>query len=343
MIDTSVRSQVDTIGYAVTAEQMKRVVDESRKRCEAYSGQDAPATDPGFSGRLSAAVCPHDDYIYAGRLYHTVLPRVQAPRVFLFGVSHKARQYGVADTLVFDDYYRWHSPLGPITVSGLREQIAGKLGPANGCVRRDMHAAEHSMESIAFYLKALNRDVEILPVLVPHMSWDRLNELARSFASALAEISRNNRWVPGENFAIVCSCDAVHYGDVQWGSTGYAPFGTDLAGYKAAVDQDRSIMDETLKGEIAAGKLHDFYSRCTDPDDYMKYRVTWCGRFAVSFGLLTALHVNTKLLKRPLRNVLDDYGTSVSEAHLVLGPSGPSATAPAHFHHFVGYAALGYI
>lgn len=343
MVEISLRPQVDTIGYAVTAQQMKRVVDESRKRSDAYAGQEFAAAGSRDGGRLSAAVCPHDDYIYAGRLYHTVLPRVQAPRVLLFGVAHKARQYGVADTLVFEDYYQWHSPLGPIAVSGLREQLLEKLGSSNACVRRDMHAAEHSLESIAYYLKALNRDVEILPVLVPHMSWERLNELARSFASVLAEISRVNRWVPGENFAIVCSCDAVHYGDVQWGSTGYAPFGTDLAGYKAAVDQDRSIMNETLKGEVSAGKLRDFYSRCTDPDDYTKYRVTWCGRFAVSFGLLTALHVHTTLLKRPLRNVLDDYGTSVSEAHLAFGPSGPSATAPAHFHHFVGYAALGYI
>ena len=336
------RLQKDIIGYAVTATQMEKVISESIKSAEQTSDFASKPSNCHKVTPFTAAICPHDDYIYAGRLVHLILSRIQAPRVVLFGVSHHAKRFNISNTLVFENFDQWVSPMGPIAMPELREELIHKLDYGTYIIHNEMHAMEHSLEGIAFYLNALNPDVEILPLLIPHMDWTHLKDLSYSFSGALADLIEKKNWILGEDIAFVCSNDGVHYGDVLWSGQGYAPFGTDLAGYAAAVDQDRAIMAETLQGELSAEKLKEFYHRCTDPADYYKYRVTWCGRFAVTFGLLAALRIKAALSARPLRHVLDAYGTSVSEAHLILGPDGPSATAPAHFHHFVGYPALGY-
>ena len=338
----SERPQLDTIGYAVTAEQMKKVITESLKNCDRFNGSDSSSPCYEKDSSFTAAICPHDDFIYAGRLYHRVLSRIHARRVILFGVSHQARRFQIADTLVFENFHQWFSPTGPIAISDIRDQLLGTLHPGNFQVHNELHAKEHSLEGIAFYLKVLNPEVEILPVIVPAMPWERLKSLSHDFGSVLGDLMQEKNWIPGRDVAFICSNDGVHYGDVQWGGLGYAPFGTDLAGYISAVNQDRTIMKETLQGEMSEKRLKEFYYRCTDSDDFLKYRVTWCGRFAVTFGLLSVSHICAALLNRPLRDILDDYGTSVSEAHLTLNPDGPAATAPAHFRHFVGYPAVGY-
>lgn len=342
MTEISERLQLDTVGYAVTPGQMSRVLSESKTSDERIIGDSSVLQGAKDNSPFVAAICPHDDYIYAGRLYHRVLSHVRAPVVVLFGVSHHARRFNIADAPVFENFDQWFSPTGPIAISGLRDELISTLYPKHFQVHGEFHAKEHSLEGIAFYLRALRSEVAILPVIVPHMTWDRLQETSFNFAGSLINLLREKNWIPGRDIAFVCSNDGVHYGDVQWGGAGYAPFGTDLAGYMAAVNQDRMIMAETLQGTLSNEKLRDFYDRCTDPDDYWKYRVTWCGRFAVSFGLLTAMQVSMSLLDRPLRHIMDDYGTSVSEAHLDFCADGPAATAPAHFHHFVGYPALGY-
>ena len=49
------------------------------------------------AGRVAGVICPHDDYLYAGRVYRQVLPLVTARTVVLVGVFHKYRRFGVHD------------------------------------------------------------------------------------------------------------------------------------------------------------------------------------------------------------------------------------------------------
>ena len=80
---------------------------------------------------MIGAICPHDDYLYAGRGYVHVMREVKAPRVILFGVSHTARRRGIQDKLIFDDFSAWKSAYGNCPVSPMREEIVAALPPAS--------------------------------------------------------------------------------------------------------------------------------------------------------------------------------------------------------------------
>ena len=78
-----------------------------------------------------------------------------------------------------------------------------------------------------------------------------------------------------------------------------------------------------------------------------RYRLPWCGRFSIPFGL----EVLRKTVERmggpvPVGSLLS-YGTSLSEAELPVAretrDAGLGYTAPSNFHHWVGYAAIGYL
>jgi len=336
------RGQLDVIGYPTREDQLKKVVAQSETAARQRHGEIAGNWNE--TTRFVAGVCPHDDYYYAARLYNLVLKRLIARRIILFGVSHKARLFKVKNRMVFDSFSEWFTPGGPVQVSDIRDEIIHGLDPESYLQNNDMHTLEHSLEGIVHYLRALNPDVEIIPILIPAMHWDRIKQLSDELAEALLTLMRKNKWIPGEDIAILCSNDGVHYGDSQWGGSGYAPFGMDLEGYRKAVDQDLDICNRNLSGEITDEKLKSFLHRCVDPEEITRYRITWCGRFSVTFGLRVVSELTRRLGLQPLKGFLLDYGTSISEASLdtsELGDLGP--TAPANFHHFVGYPALGYI
>jgi hypothetical protein len=90
-------------------------------------------------------------------------------------------------------------------------------------------------------------------------------------------------------------------------------------------------------------KLKAFLYECVDRNDVTNYRITWCGRFSIPFGLAVASRLTESMESRALAGTLLDYGTSVSEASLdVSDLRGLGATAPSNLHHWVGYAAIGY-
>lgn len=337
------RGRMDIVGYASTGAQMTQVLTQCtrlaeprRRELDREHGWDENTT-------FIAGVCPHDDYYYSGRLYSLLLSRVRAKHVVVFGVFHKARLFDCRDRLVFDSYTEWHGPYGPIPVSPVRDRIIGQLPAGDYVIDNDMQMVEHSVEGIAGFLQAYNRDVEIVSVLVPYMAWDTIDRLAAEFARALESIIKQNGWTLGEDIALICSADAVHYGDAGWGGQNYAEFGTDTAGYRAAVDRDVRMAADHLCGPVEPGRLESFLSRCVDTADVTKYTITWCGRFSIPFGLNVASRLAAALENRTLSGTLLDYGTSVSEISLDLEEiPGLGVTAPNNLHHFVGYAAIGY-
>jgi AmmeMemoRadiSam system protein B len=332
------RGQMDTVGFVTTAAQMDSVVAQAATLAGEVPDRDTP---------LIAAVCPHDDYYYAARLYARVIPRIRARTVILFGVFHKARAFfpapGSRDRMVFDDFERWHGPYSPVTVSPLRAELIERLSPESYVVDNDMHTVEHSIEAIVPWLQATRRDVEIVPVLVPYMDWETMDRLAGEFADALAAVMRERGLTLGDDVAVVASADAIHYGDAGWGGSNYADFGTDAAGYERAVQRDIDLARRTLCGPVTTDGLHEFLTTCVDSDDVTRYKLTWCGRFSVPFGINVATRVVAQLEARSLRGTLLGYGTSVEEVSLDLESiPGLGTTAPNNLHHWVGYAAIGY-
>jgi len=339
------RGQMDVVGFATTAEQMDEVIAQAATFAAARRAElekDGIGRDKSFF----AAVCPHDDYYYAGRLYSLLVPHIKARTVVLFGVFHKARVFDCRDLLVFDSFKTWRGPYGPVRVSPLREEIISRLPRESYVVDNDMQTVEHSVEAIVPWLQAYNREVEIVSILVPYMNWERMDSLAAETAGALEAIVRERGLRLGTDIAIVCSADAVHYGDESWGGSNYAEFGTDVEGYRRAVERDvglAKLLCGPLAGNEGRAKLREFLYTCVNPGDVTEYRVTWCGRFSVPFGLDVASRLKEALGAGPLAGTLLDYGTSVSEASLDLDKiPGLGTTAPNNLHHFVGYAAIGY-
>ncbi len=338
------RGQMDTLGYAVDADQLIEVIRQGSALADPRTRQLDTENHWTEKTRFKAVICPHDDYTYASRLYHLALSRIRARRVILLGVSHKARLFGYRDRLIFDGFREWRTPRGTVPVSSLRDEIMKRM-PENTVVQSsDCHGSEHSLEGIVHYLHGIQPDLEIVPILVPFMGWKTIELIAQELSKILADIMKTAGWIPGEDIAWVISNDGVHYGDAQWGGGGYAPFGTTLEGYREAVSQDMAIMSETLTGPVSPEKTRDFFHRCCDPGDVTQYRVTWCGRFAIAFGLSMLLGLTQQTDASPIRGFPLDYGTSVSESSLDLtGLGGLGVTAPNNFHHFVGYPAVAYL
>jgi AmmeMemoRadiSam system protein B len=329
-----VRGQLDTVGFPVTAAQAEDVVATAL----GLEGLDGVSSGEPLLG----GVCPHDDHLYAASVYVHLTQRISAPRVLLFGVFHKAREWQIADRVVFDSFRAWHGPWGPVPVDPLRDELIAALDPGSYVVDNAMHCREHSLEAIVPFLQARTREVTIVPVLVPYMRWSRIEALSAELAGALNDAMQRHGWQLGRDLAIVVSSDAVHYGD----DFDHAPFGTDAEGYQQAVARDLELARRHLEGPLAADRLAGLLGELVDEGDLRRYRIPWCGRFSIPFGL-ELLRTTAALSGAGVpQGVLLRYGTSLSEPELPVSQAtretGLGKTAPSNLHHWVGYAAVGY-
>ena len=337
-----VRGQLDTVGFVVERTAAEEVVAAAvGLERDSLAEQDVRlgmAPGDGFVG----GVCPHDDHLYAGRVYVHLTERITAPRVLLIGVFHKARLWDLKDRIVFDAFEAWHAPWGPVRVDALRDELITALPPDSYVVNNTMHCREHSLEALLPFLQRGHPERTIVPILVPYMGWDRLTDITDRLASAVAEIMKANEWRLGRDLAVVVSSDAVHYGP----DFDHAPFGTDAKAYEQAVARDVGLANDHLEGAIEATKLHGFLDTLVDPND-LSYRLPWCGRFSVPFGLELLRKIAVDSGEDIPGGTLLRYGTSLSEAELPVSAEareiGLGYTAPSNLHHWVGYAAVGYL
>ena len=333
-----VREPKDPVGFCWTSKAMETVAGRSLALEEARLPESARLVRPP----VLMAVCPHDDHVYAGPVYVHALQGVTAKDVILLGVCHVARKFGVHDVLVFDTYPAWKGPWGPVPVSPLREKVIQAL-PKDMVLTSDaVQEAEHSTEAIVPWLQWKRRDVRVLSILVPQSREDRLVEMARVLAEALAQASRALGMAPGKDFALVVSNDCVHYGDQGWGGRNLAPFGADRAGYERATALDRTLCREFLAGPPSVEKARGLFEKLNDPKT-LEGRIHWCGRFSVPFGeaLLARIVPLLGLPKAP-EGVFLRYGTSLDPGRIQVDLPPLGVTAPANLHHWVGYAALAW-
>jgi AmmeMemoRadiSam system protein B len=337
------RGQRDTVGFVVTAKQAQDVVGQAiRLETAALKEQDRRLGMTGDAGFLGG-VCPHDDHLYASRVYVPLTERITAPRVVLIGVFHRARLWNLENRLVFDALEAWHGPWGEVSVDPLRGELLQALPDDDVVVDNAMHEMEHSIEAIVPFLQHRNRGVSIVPILAPYMTWERLAILSDHLAVALAAALERHEWKLGRDVAIVISSDAVHYGE----DFEHAPFGSYADAYCRAEARDRQLVDRFLSGPLRQSDLRGLLHTLVDETDVRRYRLPWCGRFSVPFGLEVLRKTAERLGEPvpagyPLR-----YGTSLSEAELPASretrDAGLGYTAPSNFHHWVGYASIGYL
>jgi AmmeMemoRadiSam system protein B len=333
------RLPVDTIGFARYGWQ----VDSVLARIERYQHESLAAASAPLEGisALRVAISPHDDYSYVGYLYPALLQHVTSDVVVLFGVGHKAKQFGLEDRLVFGSYRRWKSPGGSLRVSDLQKTLLKELPDEMYTIHDSLQTIEHSLEALIPFLEHYNPDVQIIPIIVPYMSFSRMEAISSELAEAVRKTMDEAGLSWGNGWSAVISTDAVHYGNEDWGGSNYDRFGVDSAGYMQAVAYEENIMNTMLAGILSPENIRAF-SQCTVQDsDYHEYKWTWCGRYAVPLGLLTAYRI-AELEEAPLTGFAAGYSTSIANPPIPVSDLGMGLTAPAKLTHWVGYAAVCY-
>jgi AmmeMemoRadiSam system protein B len=337
-----VRQPVDTVGFASHAWQMDSVMSRIPKLNRHVEVIKSKQTGTGIQSFQKAAICPHDDYVYAGWLYPEVLKNIHANTIILFGVAHKAKKFNIENCLVFDSFDEWKEPYGNITIPGLREEIIKNLPAEAYIVHDSLQQAEHSVEAIIPFLQYYNRKIRIISILVPYMSYERMDHLSGLLAPAINKALKDNGLKWGRDVAFVMSTDAVHYGDEEWNGSNFAFYGCDEKGYTEAKEHEMKIINESLNGPLEQEKIKKFTQFTLMENDYKTYKWTWCGRYSVPFGLLTIMKMQAATSGKPLQGIFTGYGTSLDEPRLKVSDLVMGKTANATMHHWVGYAGITY-
>jgi len=337
-----IRKPVDPVGFATKSWQMDQLMPRINQKFNDKISEAWNKNNVANYSMWKTVICPHDDYTYASWLYPAILKNVKAKTVILIGVAHKAKNFNVEDKIVFDSYNGWAEPYGVVKISSLREKITNNLPNSVFMIHDSLQQAEHSLEAIVPFLQYYNKNVEIVPILVPYMSYDRINEIASSLAQAMVRVMQENDLMWSKDIAIVISTDAVHYGSEGWGDANYAFFGCDSAGYKKAIAHEYKIIQNSLTGEINKDKVIKFMGYTVQDTNYRNYKWTWCGRFSVPFGLLTTYYLSQNLRIGPIKGKLIGYTTSIDHDTIPVSDLKMGKTAPACINHWVGYPAIGY-
>lgn len=342
MAQNKTRQPVDPVGFATKADQMDSVL----KRINRIHGTTLESI--GKANRLNPenifrmAICPHDDYTYAGFLYESVLPYIKAKTIILFGVAHKAKKFNVERKLVFDSLDAWKEPYGNVPVSPFREEIIRNLPEEDFIVHDSLQQAEHSVEALIPFLQYHNRNIQIVSILVPAMDFDLMKKYSKDLAKAINKVMAKNNLNWGKDVALVISTDAVHYGDEDWGGSNYARYGCDEAGYEKAVQHENEIIGNCLLPELSSSTIKKFFDYTVQPGSWREYQWTWCGRYSVPLGLLTGMELSQIRGEKTSEGLKMGYSTSIAQKPLPVEDLNMGKTAIATLHHWVGYAAIGY-
>ena len=290
-----------------------------------------------------AAISPHDNYRFAGKLYYESLRGINAPNIILIGVAHRARNWSLKDKLIFGTFTEWESPYGGIKVSALNKEIMSRLPEDNFIVHDSMQVIEHSLEAIIPFLHKKNRTAEIVPILVPYMNYEAMDSISQNLAQAVYGIMEARNWVYGKDVAIVISNDAVHYGDLEWnGSTTMAPMGTDAAGTEKARQMDLEIIGKCLTNGLTNDKIRLFTEYTVKKEDYKEYKWVWCGRYSVPFGLSFANKLNRLENGKDLAGTFLGYQTSIDHPLIEVEDIGMTVSALSTNRHWVAYTSIIY-
>ena len=325
------RQLADTIGFT----QYKWQLDSILSRME--SEDKIPTNDT-----YKTVICPHDDYGYAAGLYNKTLAGIKAKTIVLMGVAHRARNYNLENQLIFGSYNQWKSTYGNIKVSALRDKIVSKLPETSYVVHDSMMQLEHSLEAITPFLQKNIKDLEIIPVLVPYITFENMNQFSDQLSKAVHDVMKSENLKYGKDLAVVISNDAIHYGSEDWGSSNLAPFGVDNEGTEKAKQKDLSIIDECLVGELSQEKVKQFNKYTVKEDNFKEYQWTWCGRYSLPFGLLLSNKLNLLIENKPLTGTLVDYRSSYHNPHIKVTDIQMGHTAPANQKHWVAYVGVTY-
>lgn len=313
----------DNVGFCWDAREMERLVNYLRLTDK----------EPAAPANIVAAISPHDDYLYAARVYYPLYRVLRTKQVVIFGVTHSDVRRKIGDPqniLILDNFKNWPGLGHTVGVSPLREYIKAHLDSSDFIVNDTAHALEHSIEAVLPFLQVFNPKVKITPIMITQMSFDRMDSISDKLSEVISDYIKSNHLVLGKDIAFLISSDANHYGE----DFNNSPYGEDAKAHKIATANDRRIAHEELEGRLTANKVKELTVRLKD--------IVWCGKFSVPFGLLTSEKIVERLTGRQLNGKLLRYSDSYTESVLPMRNTGMGTTAPASYKHWCGWLSAAY-
>ena len=318
-----VRPVRDDVGFCWTQWEMRALVTMIEQR----------TPPPASPGRFVAGISPHDDYLYAARIYYPLFRSLRTKEVVIFGVTHGTVRKEIGDPkgiVMLDSFDAWRGPMGDVRPSPLRTLITRRLDPRYLKVSDTAQVLEHSIEALVPFVQYWNPQVRITPIMVTAMSFGRMDTVSDALASVIAEYIRMNHLTPGLDIFFLMSSDANHYGKDFLN----IPFGDDSLAHAKATAWDRELARRYIAGPVTL--------RTVDTLAAELQKVVWCGRYSVPFGMLTTEKVVERAYDKHLRGVILGYSDSFSEGVLPLSGTQMGLTAPFSLKHWVGYLSAGF-
>jgi AmmeMemoRadiSam system protein B len=290
---------------------------------------------------LVAGIAPHDDYLYAGRIYYPLYKKLRTREAVIFGVTHGTVRKEIGDPqniLILDEYPSWSGLGREVAISPLREWLKKHLPKEDYLISNQAHSLEHSIEAQVPFLQYYNPDIKITPIMVTAMPFEKMDELAERLSTALAAYIKENNLQPGKDIFFLISADANHYGR----DFNNLPFGEDENAHTLGTEQDRHFAQAAFSGPLNSKKIMDLTKELWGVT-YKDYRNTyWCGKYDIPFGLLTVTKTMQKTVGRGLKGKVFRYSDTYSEGVIPLKKAGFGITAPFSLKHWVGFLSAGF-
>lgn len=328
----SVRPNRDSIGFCWNAGEMNSFLDYLSKHNKMEKSQ---------SGKLIAAISVHDDYLYAGNVYYQLYKNVKTKEVVIFGVTHgtvRKEMGALSDVLIMDEYEKWLGPYGSVNISPLRELIKSELPKDDFIVSNKAHSIEHSIEALIPFLQYYNRDIKITPLMVTQMPFEKMENLSARLSKIICNYIRANKLEPGKDIFFLFSNDANHYGE----DFNNSPYGMNRAAHEKATVNDKKIIHENLTGNIDEKRIKKLLSVIWPDSSGKKTIPLWCGRYSVTFGLLTVCNVLKDLNNELLIGKLYKYSDTFTEKVLPVKNTSMGLTAVFSYRHWCGWFTEGF-
>ena len=327
----NVRPVRDNVGFCWHASEMDTLM--------SYLSENSEVKAPD-NGLLIGGISPHDDYLYAGRVYYPLYPLIKAKEVVIFGVTHGTVRKAMNDpqnVLILDDYKYWKGPYKNVEISPLREIIKSKLDKNYYMVSDKAQDIEHSIEALVPFLQYYNRDVKITPIMVTRMSFDRMDSISNDLTDIVKDYITSNNLKPGKDIFFLISTDADHYGD----DFNNSPFGKDENAHREATDNDRRIADSYINTAVTYKDIKGLSDELWGSPEIKTPVPLWCGKFSVPFGLLSIYHIADKLSLKELNGKLLKYSDTWTEKPLPVYGTHMGTTAPFSLEHWCGFLSAG--
>jgi AmmeMemoRadiSam system protein B len=329
--ENNVRPVRDDVGFCWRASEMDTLMNYLKDNSE---------TKSGINGIVIGGISPHDDYLYAGRVYYPLYPLIKAREVVIFGVTHGTVRQAMKDpqnVLILDDYKFWKGPYKDVEISPLRDIIRSKLDKEYFMVSDKAQDIEHSIEALVPFLQYYNRDVKITPIMVTRMSFDRMDSISYDLAAIIDEYITSNNLKPGKDIFFLISTDADHYGE----DFNNSPFGEDENAHRQATMNDRRIADTYINTAITFEDIQGLSDELWGSPDIKTPVPLWCGKYSVPFGLLSIYHIANYLNLKNLSGKLLKYSDTWTDKPLPVYGTHMGTTAPFSLKHWCGFLSAG--